>query len=255
MRSHCHLLLLALVSLLCVSCAQQHTLVSESGLYDVKLNRSLKIMVNGGWTWGGGNPYLHQKTGAIYIAPMDISKVEQDEPELAPLMVPQMHQYMVDFIDKALQESNAANKANWTLTDDPAKSDIRIDTALVHFRPQRPGLRILSSIGGHFVKVPGVTGVVGKFAEGDICIELTIRDSKSGQLYMACKDSNRKTARLISAEAYKRSGNADVNLKAWAEKLGKLIRYCSPDMLGDGILREKIKNRPITDVITEHLSL
>ena len=250
-----YVLLLILASLLCVSCAQQHTLVSESGLYDVQLRRSIKISLNGAWSWGRGNPYLNQKEGSIYIAPLDISKVEKDEPELAPLMVPQMQHYMVESLGKALREGNEANKHNWTLTDDPTTADIRVDMALVHFRPQYPVLRILSKISGNFIKVPGVTGVVGKFAEGDICIELTIRDVKTGQLLFACKDSNRKAARLISADAYKRTGNADVNLRSWAERLGKLIRYCSPDMLGDGILSEKIQNRPITDVITDRLSL
>lgn len=247
--------LLSLVFLLFVSCAQQHTLTSESGLYDVKLTRSLKAAVDGGWTWGGGNPYLHQKTGAIYIAPLDISKVEKDQPKLAPLMVPQMHDYMVDFIGKALQEGNAANKNHWSLTDDPQKADIRVDMALVHFRPQRPVLRILSKVANPFVKVPGVTDVVGKFAEGDVCIEITIRDVKTGQLLLACKDSNRKKVRLISADAYKKSGNADANLRNWAERLGKLIRYCSPDILGDGKLSEKIRNRPITDVISDRIGL
>ncbi len=247
--------LLLLLSLLCASCAQQHTLTSESGLYDVQLRRSLKSSVNGGWTWGGGNPYRHQKRGSIYIAPLDISKVEEDQPELAPLMVPQMHDYMVSYVSKALQESNAANKTDWSLTDDPQKACIRVDTALVHFRPQRPLLRILSSITGHFIKIPGVSNVVGKFAEGDICLELTIRDVKSGELLLACKDSNRKTARLISAEAYKKTGNADVNLRSWAERLGKLVRQCAPDMLGDSTLIDKIRNRPITDVITDRIGL
>ena len=247
--------LLMLLTLLCVSCAQQHTLTSESGLYDVQLHRSLKSSVNGGWTWGGGNPYRHQKSGLLYIAPLDITKVEKAQPELAPLMVHQMHDYMVTYVSKALQEGNAANKHNWKLTDDPGKAHIRVDTALVHFRPQRPLLRLLSSFGGHFIKVPGISNVVGKFAEGDICIELTIRDGKTGQLLLACKDSNRKSARLISADAYKKSGNADVNLRAWAERLGRLIRHCSPDFLGDRTLREKIRNRPITDVITDRLGL
>ncbi len=249
------ILLLALSAALCMSCTQQRSLTSESGLYDVQLRRSLKSSVDGGWTWGGGNPYLHQKSGALYIAPLDISKVEKAQPELAPLMVQQMHNYMVSYVGKALQEGNAANKNNWKLTDDPGKADIRVDTALVRFRPQRPLLRVLSSVGGPFVKIPGVSNVVGKFAEGDICIELTIRDVKSGQLLLACKDSNRKKAKLISADAYKKSGNADVNLRTWAERLGKLIRSCSPDKLGDATLKEKIQQRPVTDVITDRLGL
>lgn len=229
------------------------TLKSESGLYDVKLERHAKAMVDGVWTWGGGNPYNKQKQAAIYIAPLDISKVEKAQPKLAPLMVPQMHDYVVSEVSKSLKESNEANGTQWLLTGDASKAAVRVDMALVHFRPQRPGLRMLSSIGGYFVKVPGVSDVVGSFAEGDICLEMTIRDAKSEQLLMACKDSNRKTARLISADAYSRHGNADVNLRYWAHRLAYLIRLGARDKLGEGTLSEYIKNRRWSEVIKDRV--
>ena len=56
----------AVVAVCLCSCIQQQ-LVSESGLYDVKLERNLKAGVDGGWTWGEGNAYSKQKNGAIYI--------------------------------------------------------------------------------------------------------------------------------------------------------------------------------------------
>lgn len=234
---------LALVALVCSSCSMVRTLDSESGLYDVKLERHAKVLVDGAWAWGQGNPYAAQKTGSIYIAPLDISKVEKDQPKLAPLMVPQMYEYVVREVSQSLQEANASNHTNWKVTDQPQGADVRVDMALVHFRPQRPLMRIASSIGGLFVKVPGVTDVVGSFAKGDICLEMTIRDMKTGQLYFACKDSNAKTARLISADAYERSGNADVNLRFWAQRLAYLIRISAPDKLGNGTVKDAINNR------------
>lgn len=240
-------------ALVCCSCSYVRTLESESGIYDVELERSSKASVDGWWAWGKGNPYAHEKKGAIYIAPMDISKVVEDEPERAPLMVPQMHDYMVQEVIKSLKESNEANGTAWSVTNDEKAATIRVDVALVHFRPQRPGLRVLSGVGGHFVKVPLVSDVVGAFAEGDICIELAVRDAKSGQLYFACKDSNRKKTKLYSAEAYSRSGNADVNLRYWAERLARLVRTAAPDKLGNTTLRQKIDDRSWVDVIKEKI--
>ena len=231
-------IVLALMVALTCSCSIVRTLESESGLYDVKLERNAKAMVDGEWSWGGGNPYAGVKKGNIYIAPLDISKVEKDHPKLAPLLVQQMQEYMVKSVGKTLDENNAAQGTKWALTDDPAKATVRVDMALVHFRPQSPVLRLLSSIGGFFMKVPGVSNVVGSFAKGDICLEMTIRDVKDGKLLLACKDSNSKTARLISADAYKRSGNADANLRYWAERLALLIHLGMSDALKDRTLKE-----------------
>ena len=230
--------MICLLVLLCCSCSAVRTLDSESGLYDVKLTRNIKAQVDGGWTWGGGNPYAKLKKAFIYISPMDISKVEKDQPKMAPLMVQQMFDFMVHEVDSALREVNAANGTDWKLTDDPKQATVRVDTALVHFRPQRPFLRLLSSVGGYFVKVPGVSDVVGRFSKGDICLEMTIRDAQTGKLFMACKDSNSRNASLISSEAYKRSGNADVNLEHWAKRLAHLIRISAYDKLGNRTLQE-----------------
>lgn len=245
-------LVLALLALCLCSCVQQQ-LVSESGLYDVKLVRNLKAGVDGGWTWGKGNAYAQQKTGSIYIAPLDITLVREKQPELAPLMVPQMHDYVVQYVSQALAEGNKANNMNWKLTDKESEATVRVDMALVRFRPQRPGLRLLSGVGGHFIKIPGISDVVGKFAEGDICMEMTIRDARSGQLFLACKDSNRKKVRLVSSEAFKRSGNADVNLRTWAQRLARVIRECSPDRLGNETLRQKIEERSWWDVAKDRI--
>lgn len=230
--------MLLLLVLLCCSCSAVRTLDSESGLYDVKLTRKPKAQMDGGWTWGGGNPYTKLKKASIYIAPMDISKVEKAQPKMTQLMVQQMFDYMVREVGAALKEANAANGTEWELTQDPKKATVRVDTALVHFRPQRPFLRVLSSLGGYFVKVPGVSDVVGRFSKGDICLEMTLRDVATGKLLMACKDSNSRTASLISSEAYSRSGNADVNLEHWAKRLARLVRLGAYDQLGDRTLQQ-----------------
>lgn len=248
-----HLVSAALLVVLAASCSMVRTLKSESGLYNVTLERYAKADVDGLWTWGKGNPYTHLKNGSIYIAPLDISKVQKAQPKLAPLMVPQMHGYVVKEVGKSLREANAANGTNWHITDKPGEATIRVDMALVHFRPQRPGMRVLSSLGGPFVKIPGVSDVVGRFAKGDICLEMTIRDAKTGQLLMACKDSNSESAWLISAEAYSKTGNADVNLKHWAERLALLVRVSAHDKLGDKTIKQLLKERGWGDVIVERM--
>lgn len=229
------------------------TLDSESGLYDVELQRNAKAQVDGLWTWNKGNPYPHKKDILIYFAPLDISKVEKSQPKLAPLMVPQMYEDVVTEVRKALNETNAANGTAWDITTDPKKATVRVDMALVHFRPQRPLLRLISGIGGHFIKVPGVSDVVGYFSAGDICIEMTVRDGQSGQVFLACKDSNAAKAKLISGEAYSRSGNADVNLHHWAERLAMLVRVCAHDRMGDRTLLQFIEDRSWGKVLKERI--
>ena len=183
----------------CICCmfitACGHTLSSESGLYDVELRQHVKMPIDGVWSWGKGNPYVNKKTGYIYIAPLDISNIAEDEPELAPLMIPQMHDYMVSEFAAILREMNRTNQTNWQLSASPEPANIHIRTALVHFAPQRPWLRVLGKIAEYILPVPGVERAVGVFSKGDICIEASIRDAKSGLLLMAFKDSNQKTTK------------------------------------------------------------
>lgn len=244
-----------LLSLLlcCVVLSSCRSLDSESGLYDVKLNHNFKIPVDGGWTWGKGNPFSGQRAGSIYVAPMDISLVEKSEPEYAPLLRAQMHGYIVMELSDVLAEGNRNNGTNWRVTDNPNGADIRVDVALVHFKPQRPGMKLFSTFGGSLVKVPGVTNVVGHLAEGDVCIEATVRNNRNGELLMAVKDSNRKKARLYTAEAYSRVGNADVNLRAWAHKLAALCRESFPDKLGNTTLKRKLEERSWWEVAKDYI--
>ncbi len=233
-------ILSGMLCLLLVSCG--HPLESESGLYHVELRDDFKLPIDGVWSWGKGNPYADQQSGHIYIEPLDISLVEEDEPELAPLMIPQMHEHMVQYFNEILQEINQVNGKDWQLTDDPAQAQIRISMALVHFRPQKPALRFLGEIVSYLIPLPMVSRVVGRLSKGCISIEATIRDNKTGDLLMAFKDTNRKPSRLYRAHAYKRSGNADANLKTWARMLAGMCRAAAPDQLGDATLRQKFED-------------
>lgn len=227
-------------AMLLASCG--HTLKSESGLYDVALKHYGKLPVDGIWTHGKGNPYINQKRGYIYVNPLDISQVHNQYPDMTRVMAYQMQDYVVQALVADLAELNAANNVNWQLTTDPAQADMRIDMALVHFVPQRPGLKILSAIGLATAPVPGVGTVIGRVAAGDICLECTMRDCKTNALLLAFKDSNRKMARIFTAEAYSKDGNADVNLQEWAKEIARMIRASGPDMLGNQTLQQKVKD-------------
>lgn len=246
--------LLYLSLLCCALLSSCRSLDSESGLYDVKLERTYKVPVDGIWFWGKGNPFPGKTNGSIYVAPMDVSLVEKDEPERAQLLRPQMYEYIVTDLHDALAEGNRANNMSWKLTANPAEADLRLDIALVHFKPQRPGLRLFSTFGGPFVKVPGVSDVVGHFAEGDIRIEVTLRNNRNGRLLMAAKDSNRKKARLYSADAYSRTGNADVNLRAWAHRIAVFIREGFPDK-SSKTMQERIEDRSLWEAAKDHLDI
>lgn len=217
------LLPIVILSLLLCSCKSY--LKSESGLYDVELNRSLRVPLDGWWHPDKPTTRVSKKHGRVYVAPLDISQVEDDEPELSRLLIPQMHDYMVTYLSKTIEQANKKNKAYWRLTDDANKADIRMDMAVVSLKPQRPVLRWLFFLGSFASPIPGTGTVAAHFTEGDICIEFTIRDSHTGELLFAMKDSNRATTRLYKAEAYTREGQADKNLKLWAQKIAHLVRY------------------------------
>ena len=214
-----HLVLLG-ASLLLASCSfSQSKLKSESGLYNVPLTHSLKVAVDGYWL--PDQPYDAPTVGSIYIAPLDMHLVKKGHEEYVPLMKQQMHDYLAKAVASSISTNKLINR--WTITDSPEKATVRMDFSVVRFHTQRPGLRVAAEVGGYFMPVPGVSSVVSNFAEGDICIEGTFRDVKTGRLLMAFKDSNRAKARLYSANAYKRDGAADANLQLWAKKMGELL--------------------------------
>lgn len=229
---------LALAALLLTSCGS--SLESESGLYDVELKHSIKVPIDGWWSWGKGPVFKDKKSGYVYIAPLDISLVKEDEPELSALLVPQMHDYMVAYLTRVLDEANKANHTRWKITTDPSKADFRMDMAVVSLHPQRPVLRWIFFVGSFFSPIPGTGTIAGKFTNGDICIEFTIRNNRTGELLYAMKDSNRATTRLYKSEAYNSEGQADKNLQIWAQKIARLVRFYTSD---------KYSNQDISDLV------
>ncbi len=246
--------LLFLSSLCCAllcSCMSQR-LQSESGLYDVQLTHMSKVPVDGLWLREDNTPRPRQTAGGLYIAPLDVSAVQEDYPELAPLLVEQMQALMTDKMSHALAESNAANQTRWILTEDVACADIRIDLAVVSLRTQKPWLHIFSEVIGFFAPT-GVGDAIDYVSRGDITLEGTIADARSGQLLVAFKDSNRAHLRFYHKDTYRRTGNVDANLRLWANKLAHFCRECAYDRLGDHTLREKIEQRSFREAVEAHL--
>lgn len=244
--------LILLTCVLLVGC--RHVLHSESGLFDVALEKNPKIAVDGVWMWGGGNPYARVRRGRIYIAPLGVESVKNKaNHRYLPYLQKQMHEYMVRSIEAALKEANAQNHAYWSLTGNPEAADIRIDTALVRFKPQNPGVRVVSMVATLFAPVPGMSRITTFSGAGDIAIEVAIRDCRDNKLLLAFRDSNRRQIRLFHAEAYARYGNAQVNLREWAEGMGRLIRVCAFDRLGYDSLKDKLRHRPTRDVLRSRM--
>ncbi len=205
------------------------TLQSESGLYDVTLKHSYKDPVDGTWLWDGVHPYAHSKNVRLYLAPLDVSLIAKKHPKLAPLLVKQFQQRVFEQFSDFLEKHHKGEDLNWELTTDPRGAQMRIDFALVKFTPQYPVLRTMITAGSFFSPVPGVGTVAAYFTEGSIGVEATIRDTKTQQLYLAFKDSNRKTAYLYTKEAYTSTGQANTNFKHWASKMAILMSRCQTD--------------------------
>lgn len=241
--------ILLICSLMMASC--QKSLRSESGLYNVELERNIKVPVRGYWTWGKGNPYSQKTDLRIYIHPMDVSRIMKTDPEAAPVMAYQMQDYLVRAMVLALNEANAVNKTSWQLTTNAAESDVCIHTALVNFRSQRPVLKVANSTAGRFIDIPGVSNVLGHIADGNVTIECCMRDTRTGQLLMAFKDANRKKIRIYSKDAYSYTGNADANLKEWAFSLAKVIRLSAHDKLRDSTFKKQIEEKSYWDAFSQ----
>lgn len=231
--------------LILASCG--HTLESESGLYDVELEQSAKLSVKGAWFSGKSERYSRSKSGAVYVSPLTVSAVKDEYPEVADEMNRDMHRFIKEEVGACMNEMNTANNTNWKLTQQPEEADVRIDMAVVHFKPQRPFLRIFTDIASFWSPVPMTSTLVSPASSGDICMELTIRDAATGELLFACKDENRAIPRYYREEAYRKSGNAQSNLRAWARKLARLLREAANDRSGGKSVGERYKEMDILD--------
>lgn len=242
------LLLLCLFTAGCAAVSQQQR-QPLSGLFDVPLKSSLKVPVDA---------YMLaediadvRETGAIYVAPLDVRAVQEGNEEYAALMQRQFGAYMKEELGKTLAELSPDGK--WTLTDDETKATVRIDCAVVRFRPQRPALRIFGKVLGWALPLPLTSRAFSSFGKGDIGIELAMRQTESGYLLAAFKDTNRKTVALYEADAYSREAQADRNLHHWAKGLAKLCAACAYCHRTGQNLEQWLKDRPLSERIEERL--
>lgn len=235
-------------SILLASCG--HTLESESGLYNVKLESSYKIPLQGFWFSGNGAHFSQQKTGAIYVAPLNVAVVSQKDPEAAAEMQKKMHEFVLDSLGESLRELNQANHANWTLTNNPAAADLKVDMAIVHYSRQRPVLRILTDVISNWSPVPMTSTLASPLYRGDVCMELTIRNNRTGALLMAVKDENPGSPRYFRAEAYSNIGNGSTALRIWAAKLARIIRECAYDRSEGKNIRQRVEEMNLLDAAT-----
>lgn len=210
---------LVFCGLVLTGCAwqQQHTDV----LSHVPLQRSLKVAVDGYYIAPNAGKNSIPPKGAVYVAPMDVSRVESDADACLPAMVELMQSCLTEEVGAALRD--VCPNGGWTLTDDPQKATLIYRTALVRFRPQAPLLRGVVGVVSKFVDIPLVSRAVKTYAQGDICIEGSVRVRESDFLLMAFKDSNRETTSFYQAAAYRPTGNAEVNLRIWAKKMARFI--------------------------------
>ncbi|MGN0865317.1 MAG: DUF3313 family protein [Akkermansia sp.] len=228
--------------LLCVlvsSCSS--ALRSESGLYDVTLHRSLVSGVDGGWLPQQRLQPTTPEKGRIFIAPVRTTSIA--ESPYAAKLAEDLHRYTCEYLEAALQEANAANHSDWHITPDKEQADYRIDMAIVRFHRQYAATRAAAHVFGWFSPIPGVSSVAEWLAKGSITLELTIRNARTGNLLLAAKDTNPTDARLYSTKTYSATGQAEANLRYWAQELAQLCRDSAADRLGERSLREMLHER------------
>lgn len=240
---------LLLLCLMLTSCG--HTLKSESGLYDVQLESSYKLPVKGIWLSGKAVHYTQRPKGRVYVAPLNIDAIVNDDPEAAHEMKQMMSTYMKEYLSKSFAEIRNANHTDWDITESEAEADLRVDIAIVHFKRQRPFLRIFSEAASNWSPVPMTSSLTAPLSEGDICIEMTIRDAGNHELHMALKDANPGKPRYFREAAYKSYGNGIAAMRLWALKLALIIREAAADRGKGRTLKQRVENMNLFDVL-EH---
>lgn len=221
-------------------------LQSDSGLYDVPLQHHYKVALDGFYIGSGAGQVPLPERGTICVTPMNVDLVQESSgAEYLPVMQQHMLGYLQSELSAALQEFFP--NGEWAVTVDASAATVRVDTALVRFRPQNPGLRVGATVAGSFIPVPLVSRGVKAFAKGDICIEGAVRLCSDNTLLYAFKDSNRETAALYMAEAYERTGNAELSLRVWAKKLARLIYASAYARLNGDDVRRMIEERSLID--------
>lgn len=252
MKTLCRLLLAVSATSLsgCAWFGQQ--LQPESGLFDAPLQHHYKVALDGFYIAEDAEQVPLPETGSICVMPMSVDMVKDaDGEEYLTAMQQHMLDYMQTELRDALKECFPAGE--WTVTQDATQATLRVDTALVRFRPQSPFLRLGVEAAGAFVSAPLLSREVKSYAKGDICIEGALRLCRDNSLLYAFKDSNRETAALYTAEAYQRTGNAELSLRIWAKKLARFIYASAYARLHGDNVRRLIEERPLLDTAKAYL--
>lgn len=242
-------------ALMLSSCSQQRDLLlSKSGLYDVPLESSYKIPLKGYWVSDEPIHFKNIKRGEIYVAKLDTSLIKDKYPTIAEHLCASMQIYMHEDLNKTLELHNEKNKIQWHVSDNRQEAEICIEIAVVKFKMQKPILKFISTIGGYFMPIPGVSSVTDYIAAGDIVIEVSVSDAKTKQLYFAFKDKNRKSTRLYSKHAYSRDGAADANLKYWSQFIAKIIYSGKANADGKLSFKGMLDSRKSGDLVKDYFN-
>lgn len=234
----------------CVWFGQQ--LQPESGLFDAPLQHYYKVALDGYYISESAGRVVLPEKGSIAVAPLCTELVQhQAGAEYLPAMQQHMLAYLKSELSEALQKEFP--NGEWVVTEDVSTATVRVDTALVRFRPQNPALRVGAAVFSPFVEVPLLSRGVKAFAKGDICIEGAVSLCSDNSLLFAFRDSNRETAALYTAEAYESTGNAELSLRIWAKKLARYIQGAAYARLHGDDIRRLIEDRPLSDTVEAYL--
>jgi len=248
MRKIISVIMLAATVLMLNSCMQQNAaLKSKSGLYGVTLQYNYKIPLDAYWVSNLPIDLKNKEKCEIFIAPLNIDLIDEDYAITAESLRESMARFMHEDLNKIFKIKNKKNKINWHVTDKISEAELRLDIAVVKFKPQHPILKFISTVGGYFIPIPGVSTVADYIAAGDIEIEGIISDAKTKKLYFAFKDKNRKAIRIYNSDAYSNVGAAEGNLRYWSKFIAEIIFNGNIDSNGTFNLKTLLDKRTNTD--------
>lgn len=164
------------------------------------------------------------KKATMYFPPLDTSFVRQKYPQEAELLQTKMHDNIVRYVGRALQENNRKLKTKWSLADSPDGATMIVEMKIVKLEPTKGMVNLLGFIGSFFSPVPGTCTVLSQFTKGSIGIEGRIYDANTRKPLFEFKDTNKDETLLFSFNDYGKFGHSEENMELWAEKLADLIR-------------------------------
>lgn len=215
-------LLLLAAELLLNSCAPD--LQPASTLITHELVRDEMGDFDGVWRAPPTRKYMRMKRGSMYFSPLDTSLIRSKYPQEAAHLQTQMHDQIVSYIGKALEENNEKFKTHWRLADTPEDATLIIEMKIVKLEPTKGIVNLLGFVGSFFSPVPGTSTVLSQFTKGSIGIEGRVIDAATRRSLFEFKDTNKDETLLFSFNDYGQFGHSEENMEAWAENLAELIR-------------------------------